>query len=33
VPAYATSKGGIVQFTRSHACATDNIQVNATLPS
>lgn len=34
VPAYAASKGGIVQFTR--ACATawaaDNIQVNAVLP-
>ena len=34
VPAYAASKGGIVQFTRS--CATawarDNIQVNAVLP-
>jgi 2-deoxy-D-gluconate 3-dehydrogenase len=34
VPAYAASKGGIVQFTRS--CATawarDNIQVNAILP-
>ena len=34
VPAYAASKGGIVQFTR--ACATawakDNIQVNAILP-
>jgi len=33
-PAYAASKGGIVQFTR--ACATawapDNIQVNAVLP-
>jgi len=33
-PAYAASKGGIVQFTRSCACAwaTDNIQVNAVLP-
>jgi 2-deoxy-D-gluconate 3-dehydrogenase len=33
-PAYAASKGGIVQFTRSCACAwaTDNIQVNAILP-
>jgi len=34
VPAYAASKGGVVQFTR--ACATawaaDNIQVNAVLP-
>jgi 2-deoxy-D-gluconate 3-dehydrogenase len=34
VPAYAASKGGIVQFTR--VCATawagDNIQVNAVLP-
>jgi 2-deoxy-D-gluconate 3-dehydrogenase len=33
-PAYAASKGGIVQFTR--ACATawanENIQVNAVLP-
>jgi len=33
-PAYAASKGGIVQFSR--ACATawakDNIQVNAVLP-
>jgi 2-deoxy-D-gluconate 3-dehydrogenase len=33
-PAYAASKGGIVQFTRSCACAwaTDNIQANAILP-
>jgi 2-deoxy-D-gluconate 3-dehydrogenase len=33
-PAYAASKGGIVQFTRSCACAWagDNIQVNAVLP-
>src|SRR5277367_1944352 len=33
-PAYAASKGGIVQFTRACACAwaTDNIQVNAVLP-
>lgn len=33
-PAYAASKGGIVQFTRACACAwaTDNIQVNAILP-
>jgi 2-dehydro-3-deoxy-D-gluconate 5-dehydrogenase len=33
-PAYAASKGGIVQFTRSCAVAwaTDNIQVNAILP-
>ena len=33
-PAYAASKGGIVQFTRSCAIAwaTDNIQVNAVLP-
>src|SRR3984893_549899 len=33
-PAYAASKGGIVQFTRSCAVAwaTDNIQVNALLP-
>jgi 2-deoxy-D-gluconate 3-dehydrogenase len=33
-PAYAASKGGIVQFTRSCACAwaTDNIQANAVLP-
>ena len=33
-PAYATSKGGIVQFTRSCAVAwaADNIQVNAILP-
>src|SRR5216117_2206006 len=30
VPAYAASKGGIVQFTK--ACARDNIQVNAVLP-
>jgi 2-deoxy-D-gluconate 3-dehydrogenase len=29
-PAYAASKGGIVQFTRS--CAVDNIQANAVLP-
>jgi len=34
VPAYAASKGGIVQFTRSCACAwaADNIQANAILP-
>jgi len=34
VPAYAASKGGIVQFTRACACAwaTYNIQVNAILP-
>jgi 2-deoxy-D-gluconate 3-dehydrogenase len=34
VPAYAASKGGIVQFTRSCAVAwaADNIQVNAVLP-
>jgi 2-deoxy-D-gluconate 3-dehydrogenase len=34
VPAYAASKGGIVQFTRACACAwaADNIQVNAILP-
>jgi 2-deoxy-D-gluconate 3-dehydrogenase len=34
VPAYAASKGGIVQFTKSIACAwaRDNIQVNAVLP-
>src|SRR5207244_5041565 len=34
VPAYAASKGGIVQFTRScaSAWARDNIQVNAVLP-
>lgn len=34
VPAYAASKGGIVQFTRSCACAwaADNIQANAVLP-
>ncbi|WP_407174116.1 SDR family NAD(P)-dependent oxidoreductase [Bradyrhizobium sp. STM 3562] len=33
-PAYAASKGGIVQFTRSCACAwaADKIQVNAILP-
>ncbi|MDE2378447.1 glucose 1-dehydrogenase [Bradyrhizobium sp.] len=33
-PAYSASKGGIVQFTRSCACAwaVDNIQVNAILP-
>jgi 2-deoxy-D-gluconate 3-dehydrogenase len=33
-PAYAASKGGIVQFTRSCACAwaSDNIQANAILP-
>ena len=33
-PAYAASKGGIVQFTRSCACAwaADNIQANAMLP-
>jgi 2-dehydro-3-deoxy-D-gluconate 5-dehydrogenase len=33
-PAYAASKGGIVQFTRScaSAWAVDNIQVNAVLP-
>jgi 2-dehydro-3-deoxy-D-gluconate 5-dehydrogenase len=33
-PAYAASKGGIVQFSRSCACAwaPDNIQVNAILP-
>ena len=33
-PAYAASKGGIVQFTRSCAVAWagDNIQVNAVLP-
>jgi 2-dehydro-3-deoxy-D-gluconate 5-dehydrogenase len=33
-PAYAASKGGIVQFTRSCACAwaADNIQTNAILP-
>jgi 2-deoxy-D-gluconate 3-dehydrogenase len=33
-PAYAASKGGIVQFTRSCAVAwaTDNIQINAVLP-
>jgi 2-dehydro-3-deoxy-D-gluconate 5-dehydrogenase len=33
-PAYAASKGGIVQFTRSCACAwaVDNVQVNAILP-
>ncbi|MCZ6647219.1 MAG: glucose 1-dehydrogenase [SAR324 cluster bacterium] len=34
VPAYAASKGGIVQLTRALACAwaPDNIQVNAFLP-
>jgi 2-deoxy-D-gluconate 3-dehydrogenase len=34
VPAYAASKGGIVQFTRvcATAWAADNIQVNAVLP-
>jgi NAD(P)-dependent dehydrogenase (short-subunit alcohol dehydrogenase family) len=34
VPAYAASKGGIVQFTRSCAVAwaRDNIQANAVLP-
>ncbi|MDR4483308.1 MAG: SDR family oxidoreductase [Nitrospirales bacterium] len=33
-PAYAASKGGIVQFTRTLACswAEDNIQANAILP-
>src|SRR5262249_37128215 len=33
-PAYAASKGGIVQFTRACACAWagDNIQANALLP-
>ncbi|MGJ4996472.1 SDR family NAD(P)-dependent oxidoreductase [Bradyrhizobium sp. HKCCYLS3077] len=33
-PAYAASKGGIVQYTRACACAwaPDNIQVNAILP-
>jgi 2-deoxy-D-gluconate 3-dehydrogenase len=33
-PAYAASKGGIVQFSRACACAwaADNIQVNAILP-
>jgi 2-deoxy-D-gluconate 3-dehydrogenase len=33
-PAYAASKGGIVQYTRSCACAwaVDNIQANAVLP-
>jgi 2-dehydro-3-deoxy-D-gluconate 5-dehydrogenase len=33
-PAYAASKGGIVQYTRACACAwaADNIQVNAILP-
>jgi 2-dehydro-3-deoxy-D-gluconate 5-dehydrogenase len=33
-PAYAASKGGIVQFTRTCACAwaADNIQANAVLP-
>ncbi len=35
VTAYAASKGGIVQLTRSLACAwaADNIQVNAILPA
>jgi 2-deoxy-D-gluconate 3-dehydrogenase len=34
VPAYAASKGALVQLTRSLACAwaADNIQVNAVLP-
>ncbi len=34
VPAYAASKAGIVQFTKSIACAwaRDNIQANAVLP-
>src|SRR5258708_14938100 len=34
-PAYAASKGGIVQFTRSCACAwaRDNIHANALLPA
>ena len=34
VPAYAASKGGIVQFTKAcaSAWARDNIQVNAVLP-
>jgi 2-deoxy-D-gluconate 3-dehydrogenase len=34
VPAYAASKGALVQLTRSLACAwaADNIQVNAILP-
>ena len=34
MPAYAASKGGIVQFTRACACAwaSDNIQANAILP-
>ncbi len=34
VPAYGASKGGMVQLTRSLACAwaRDNIQVNAVLP-
>jgi 2-deoxy-D-gluconate 3-dehydrogenase len=33
-PAYAATKGGIVQFTRACACAwaSDNIQINAILP-
>ncbi len=33
-PAYAATKGGIVQFTKSLACAwaSDNIQANAVLP-
>jgi 2-deoxy-D-gluconate 3-dehydrogenase len=33
-PAYAASKGGVVQFTRACACAwaADNIQANAVLP-
>ena len=34
VPAYAASKGGVVQLTKAFACALakDNIQVNAVLP-
>jgi 2-deoxy-D-gluconate 3-dehydrogenase len=34
VPAYAASKGGIVQFSKvcANAWARDNIQVNAVLP-
>lgn len=34
LPAYAASKGGIVQFTKALACgwAKDNIQANAVLP-
>lgn len=34
VPAYAASKGGVVQLTKALACAwaADNIQVNAVLP-